>query len=126
VERPPKPAGVSPVTMAAMPTPIRKLHQRPVTDPDSTLLVLDWDDTLFPTSAMLDDGHMVERRGTIQRVSKTFPPSVQASIDKLQDNVCIFLAAASKHGHVVIVTNAASGWVQQSSTLAAPRCSLRG
>ena len=35
--------------MAAMPTPIRKLHQRPVTDPDSTLLVLDWDDTLFPT-----------------------------------------------------------------------------
>jgi hypothetical protein len=112
--------------MATMPTPIRKLQQQPVTDPDSTIVVLDWDDTLFPTSAMLDDGHMVERRGVLQRVSKTFTPSVQASLDKMQDNVCAFLATASKHGRVVIVTNAASGWVQQSSTLVAPRCAFRG
>jgi hypothetical protein len=37
----------------------REERSRPITHPQTTLIYLDWDDTLFPTSALLDSGFLV-------------------------------------------------------------------
>ena len=56
-----------------------------------------------------------------QNWSRLSETKMQQSLDRLQDSVSVFLETAARYGRVVIVTNAASGWVRQSSQLAAPR-----
>ena len=92
----------------------------PVTHPNTTMIFLDWDDTLYPTAALLDGGYLVERFGSLVK-PQPFPPSVQEELDQLQDSAEQFFETASRFGQIVLVTNAASGWVDQSAMLAAPR-----
>lgn len=91
----------------------------PVTHPNTTMIFLDWDDTLFPTAALLDGGYLVERFGNLVR-PQPFPPSVQEELDQLQDSAARFFETASRFGQIVLITNAASGWVDQSAKLACP------
>jgi hypothetical protein len=92
----------------------------PVTHPNTTMIFLDWDDTLYPTAALLDGGYLVERFGQLVK-PQPFPPSVQEELDQLQDSAERFMETASRFGQIVLITNAAQGWVDQSSKLAAPR-----
>jgi hypothetical protein len=69
----------------------------------STLIVLDWDDTLFPTTwyARMVEGLCSEEDGTDDDYAATAKAAVE------------LLRTARKFGEVVIVTLASSGWVDQ-------------
>lgn len=81
-----------------------------------TVIVFDWDDTLFPTSWILDDAGL----------DWTLPLSKQRSVrgyrrdaiaEKLalcEDHAVGILQRAHQCGHVVIVTLAAAGWVEKA------------
>ncbi len=127
VERPSKPMtprDTPPPRAAAsrqeMSPPRVRAKALPVTHPNTTMIFLDWDDTLYPTAALLDGGYLVERFGSLVK-PQPFPPSVQEELDQLQDSAERFFETASRLGQIVLVTNAASGWVDQSAMLAAPR-----
>ena len=126
VERPSKPSsprGTPPpraATRQEMSPPRVRAKSLPVTHPNTTMVFVDWDDTLYPTAALLDGGYLVERFGSLVK-PQPFPPSVQQEMEEVQDAAERFIDAAANMGQVVLVTNAAHGWVEQSAKLAAPR-----
>jgi len=71
-------------------------------------IVFDWDDTMFPTSALscargdCDDGHDSVK-------------SVHAQLEHLDMAAVQVLLVARELGRVIIVTNSSTGWVQESS-----------
>mmetsp|Transcript_9585 Transcript_9585/g.25628 ORF Transcript_9585/g.25628 Transcript_9585/m.25628 type:complete len:267 (+) Transcript_9585:94-894(+) len=76
--------------------------------------VLDWDDTLFPTSCLNALG--VDFRGA-------HPPAAEIAqqLNALQTLVVAFLETATKFGAVMIVTNGERGWVEHSSSIFLPK-----
>eukprot|EP00639_Heterosigma_akashiwo_P010662 CAMPEP_0206362484 /NCGR_PEP_ID=MMETSP0294-20121207/1003_1 /ASSEMBLY_ACC=CAM_ASM_000327 /TAXON_ID=39354 /ORGANISM="Heterosigma akashiwo, Strain CCMP2393" /LENGTH=258 /DNA_ID=CAMNT_0053807605 /DNA_START=11 /DNA_END=787 /DNA_ORIENTATION=+ len=74
----------------------------------SSLFIIDWDDTLMPTSAL------VSAPG-IQSLNLTGYEEVKARLEGLQDVVLQFLVEALRRGPVAIVTNASRDWVFASS-----------
>ena len=86
-------------------------------------MFVDWDDTLFPTSALLDTGYLVESYGRLDK-PQPFPPDLQDSLDQLDASACRFIETAMRLGRVLLVTNAAEGWVVQSASLATPRLAV--
>jgi len=68
-----------------------------------TLLIFDWDDTLFPTSFIARQGLKVDGP----------PPPVQlrAILDEFAEYVRDTLLEAQQYGTVLIVTNAETGWI---------------
>lgn len=77
--------------------------------PTETLIILDWDDTLSPTS---NCAYMVS--GEKPRENETdILPKLEAAVTK-------FLTVAAALGHVVIVTMADMGWVQTSANMLMP------
>ena len=76
-------------------------------NPFNTILIFDWDDTLFPTS-WLQSNEI--RQGNITK-------DVAIQLEDL-DNICIqFLKHAQNLGRIVIVTNSINDWVKISSKL---------
>jgi hypothetical protein len=73
-----------------------------------TLSLIDWDDTLFPTSWLLKEGLFTDGK----------LPSCQqaAQLQQLAEGVKITLETAVALGKVVIVTNAEQGWIERSCT----------
>mmetsp|Transcript_13409 Transcript_13409/g.29086 ORF Transcript_13409/g.29086 Transcript_13409/m.29086 type:complete len:263 (+) Transcript_13409:78-866(+) len=76
--------------------------------------VLDWDDTLFPTSCL--NALNVDFRGMYPMAEE-----VALQMSALQTLVVQFLDAATKHGAVMIVTNGEKGWVEHSSSVFMPK-----
>lgn len=70
---------------------------------ERTLIILDWDDTLLPACA-----------STAYSFDSPLPSSIRATLDTLSDDVLALLAVCRAHGQVMIITNAASGWVEDS------------
>eukprot|EP00929_Paragymnodinium_shiwhaense_P119042 TRINITY_DN90931_c0_g1_i1.p1 TRINITY_DN90931_c0_g1~~TRINITY_DN90931_c0_g1_i1.p1 ORF type:complete len:397 (+),score=83.82 TRINITY_DN90931_c0_g1_i1:86-1192(+) len=71
---------------------------------DTSLVIFDFDDTLFPTTALLDSGHLYG--------------SSSLSLD-VELQACAIAArralqTAKRFGRVVIVTNSISGWVEKA------------
>jgi hypothetical protein len=68
-----------------------------------TLIIFDWDDTLFPScmEKPLDDGD---------------------ALDTISTSVIRVLTEAQKYGTVMIITNAEKGWVEESCRRYMPRC----
>ncbi|MDC0230363.1 hypothetical protein OAK19_00220 [Aureispira] len=80
-------------------------------NPFNTILIFDWDDTLFPTSWFKSKG--------IRKDNITKDITIQ--LEDL-DNICIqFLKHAQNLGRIVIVTNSVNGWVKISSKLFLPQ-----
>ena len=74
-----------------------------VGSPSETLLIFDWDDTLFPTS-------FIARQGL--KVDGPAPgPHLQAILDDFAEYVRETLLEAQQFGTVLIVTNAETGWI---------------
>lgn len=72
----------------------------------SALCLIDWDDTILPTT-------WLSRRGLLnKRVSVT--EEQRSQLSALAEAAGATLEAAAIHGRVVIITNAGEGWVQQS------------
>lgn len=74
--------------------------------PCENLIIFDWDDTLFPTTWLREQG-LLE---TEARVT----PEQGEQLQALADSVALTLEAAKRRGGVAIVTNAEQGWVEMS------------
>jgi hypothetical protein len=74
----------------------------------NTVIMFDWDDTLLASSFLSAAGHRLD-------TSEPCSPEVDAQLRALEQCVCTLLSQALKYGHVNIVTNAETGWVQLSA-----------
>jgi len=74
--------------------------------PVESLLIFDWDDTLFPTSWMQQQGLMEEGAEPNEEQC--------AHLQRLTECVQKTVEMAAQVGHVVIVTNAAQDWIECS------------
>jgi hypothetical protein len=74
--------------------------------PNETCIVFDWDDTLLPTT-------WLERRRVLHSAA-ALRPQLMRALTNLSEAVSRTLDAAEKLGTVIIVTNAAHGWVEAS------------
>lgn len=83
----------------------------------NTILLWDWDDTLFPNSWLNSGGYQVDHN--LAHV----PASVLRQLEALDAVVVEVLQSSTKTGRVVIVTNAETGWVELSSKKFLPRTS---
>jgi len=81
----------------------------------NTVIIFDWDDTLLASTYLAGKGY---------RLDTEFPPvgllpaeaeEVDKQLKELQASVISLLELAMKYGHVHIVTNAETGWVQLSA-----------
>ena len=69
-----------------------------------SLMIFDWDDTILPTSYLAKLGYKLD--------SPNPNPAVQQVLDEYSLLVNKTLSEASRRGHVMIVTNAETGWIQ--------------
>ena len=74
---------------------------------DNTLFILDWDDTLFPTSWAMKNGINISNNGTRNGLMEHFK--------ELDRTVSNFLKHITKYGKVIIITNATKEWIMMSS-----------
>lgn len=81
----------------------------------STMIILDWDDTLFPTNWVIKNGINVLNVLTLLNVDKTNQYIVYF---KELDNVLYkLLKTLLTYGKVVIITNAMPEWIKVSSVI---------
>ena len=81
----------------------------------NSLIIFDWDDTLFPTSFFAKNGYFSENTFLAEKEDKFFQ-----RINKLEKAVIDLLNLALSKGDVYIITNAQSGWVEYSSNIFYP------
>lgn len=79
------------------------------------LIILDWDDTLLPTTFLTG----LDVLGTDCPDPQTLE-RIEPDLDALAALVCLTLAQLKAIGDVVIVTNASEGWVEQTGELFTP------
>lgn len=82
--------------------------------PRETVIVFDWDDTLLSSSFLAARGHTLDS-------DLPFDAEVVEHLRKLEASVIEALVLAQRHGKVVIITNAETGWVQLSAQKFIPR-----
>lgn len=82
-----------------------------------TLIVLDWDDTLFPTSWF--NFNQLNLYNGIKSDSKIIKYFKNLDIEIFE-----LITTLSKYGEVVIVTNAVPEWIQMSSIVLPQTCNL--
>jgi len=73
-----------------------------------TLIIFDWDDTLFPTSWLQKHGLLA--------AAATLNVEQETLLNETAQHVRLTLTDAVQLGKVVIVTNARQGWIEQSCT----------
>jgi len=74
----------------------------------NTVIMFDWDDTLLASSFLSAQGFRLD---TVEPTTG----EVDAQLRALEACVCSVLTLALRYGHVNIVTNAETGWVQLSA-----------
>jgi hypothetical protein len=88
----------------------------------NTVLVLDWDDTIFPTTFVRKDCGL-DWRYPMEKQVRAGPAleDLKARLETLSDKVTAFLELACSLAYVVIVTLAKNPWVHNSSGNFMPR-----
>jgi len=84
--------------------------QRQYADPDQTIIIYDWDDTLCPSSC-LKRFSQFDRKG---RLAARLDGPTRSELGMLADQVAPLLRFSMAMGKVVIVTNARRPWVDIS------------
>ncbi len=79
------------------------------TSPKYTLIVLDWDDTLCPTTWMIENNINPSNPQSILKYTKYF--------NVLDESINDLLNELKKHGNVAIITNAMSEWIHLASSI---------
>lgn len=77
------------------------------TSASQTLVLFDWDDSLLPTTWLAQEGLLEGSTTRLTRCQQTLLQELEVCIEGT-------LLTAMTHGRVVIVTNAAAGWVEDS------------
>jgi len=83
---------------------------------DQTVIVFDWDDTLFPTSYVTEDLPLNWRLPLKDQRKFGFreKEAIQEALESCEDKAVEVLRRATKLAHVVVVTLATAGWVQSA------------
>lgn len=89
--------------------PVQQLALNSNDAPAGCITILDWDDTLFPTSFL--KAQQLQQNGL----------SSSAEMRRLEDVVLDLLTKAANLGQVCIMSNSAQGWVHQSASRYMPR-----
>ncbi|ARF09129.1 hypothetical protein Catovirus_2_78 [Catovirus CTV1] len=76
---------------------------------ENTIIILDWDDTLFPTSWITKNGINLMDNSMKNKFTNYFP--------ELDDILSEFLIKLQQYGKVIIITNALPVWVKVSSSI---------
>jgi len=94
--------------------PEQEDKEKPTFAPEQTLLIFDWDDTLFPTSWLISEGLHKNFPGapTSWLISEGLHKNFPNYLAPLASSAAGTLTVAKALGKVVIVTNAAEGWAQ--------------
>ena len=79
----------------------------------NSLMIFDYDDTLFPTSFLAQQGYRLDGLNA--------SPDIQNLLNDLSEVVSKVLCHARSYGVVVIVTNAESGWIELTSKKFMPK-----
>lgn len=79
------------------------------------LIIFDWDDTILPTSYLAKKGYKLDGPDPTL--------DIQRVLDDYSRFVNITLNEASRKGHVIIVTNAETGWIDLTVDKFLPLCS---
>jgi hypothetical protein len=74
---------------------------------DGRLILIDWDDTLCTSTLMASLGYRIDEQTPL-------PDELVSELADMQTAVIAMLEQAVRHGTVVIVTNAETGWVELS------------
>jgi len=77
---------------------------------DHTLILLDWDDTIFPSTWAVANGLRMQNG-----LMTELPPDIRATLESCAASAHEALLAALAVGTVVVVTNAQKGWVELSA-----------
>lgn len=109
-------------TMTAYRKPIRKDSIFMYANADQTVVVFDWDDTLFPTTYIQDDLNLdVQTPMLQQRLGGAVLQLVHSKMSICESRALDLLQTASKLAHVVVVTLASAGWVEMACENFYPR-----
>jgi len=73
----------------------------------TSVIVFDWDDTLLSSSFLSGKGYRLD--------TPVIKSDVDAQLRELEVVVCNVLTMALKHGEVIVITNAETGWVELSA-----------
>mmetsp|Transcript_72406 Transcript_72406/g.162652 ORF Transcript_72406/g.162652 Transcript_72406/m.162652 type:complete len:418 (+) Transcript_72406:68-1321(+) len=87
-------------------------------NPDQTVVVFDWDDTLFPTTYVQDDLHL-DWQVPLHR--QRIPTAAKEKIATCEMRAGELLEKAYSLSHVVVVTLASNGWVDLACEQIFPR-----
>eukprot|EP00928_Gymnodinium_smaydae_P038650 TRINITY_DN26614_c0_g1_i1.p1 TRINITY_DN26614_c0_g1~~TRINITY_DN26614_c0_g1_i1.p1 ORF type:complete len:479 (-),score=51.76 TRINITY_DN26614_c0_g1_i1:28-1338(-) len=84
--------------------------------PDETIIFFDWDDTLFPTTWIKQQGHCISRTSSDTSVSPT-----SSSLRAHESAVIALLKIAAELGKPVIVTLGQADWIERSISQYMPK-----
>lgn len=82
--------------------------------PSKTTAILDWDDTICPSTYLASLGLRVDDAGSL-------PAPLQRQLEQLEHAVINIVKKALRFGQVVVITNAEAGWVELSGRRFLPR-----
>lgn len=78
-----------------------------------TLIVFDWDDTLFPTGTLTNGCSTLPAKHNL-------PYALRATLEVLEEVVKDLLLKSMSQGTTIIITNAVSGWVETTAAAYMP------
>ena len=81
---------------------------------ERTLLVLDYDDTLFPTTEL-------RRMGYATAVEETLPEDMVEKIGRIEEQAVQMVQQCTRYGQVLLLTNAESRWLTLSTRCYMPK-----
>jgi len=81
------------------------------TSPENTALLIDWDDTIFPSSLLSRLDLDIFSKGASKELSVKYPQIDMKQLDVVTSK---FFTLSPNYGMVIIVTNADKGWVELS------------
>merc|ERR1719310_1854011 len=83
-------------------------------EPDQTIIIFDWDDTLCPSSWMRRNATGSNRGNSVKALKNSMDQETEMELQQLAMQVIPLLRAAQAMGKVVLVTNARRPWVDTS------------
>lgn len=75
---------------------------------DETILIFDWDDTVLPSTWIQEQGLRLDEGSTLTDQQRS-------ELDIIASKAVQMLTVAKRHGTVVLVTNAETGWIELSA-----------
>lgn len=81
-----------------------------------TCIIFDWDDTLLPTTFLIPYQQLI-----YQPANKPLPTNIQKKMVDIDDYAARLLEKSKLNGKVLIITNAAEGWVELSAQRFMPK-----